>query len=283
MRILHVVGLMLSMILASGSLRAHFVWVSLETKDGNDPQAHVYFGESAEPDLAKFLDRLTRLKVWYRNAESQYAPLKLRRVETGDQGFLTSALPSDGDSIEAYCLYGVFSHGDKAMLLHYYAKSLRWGVGDRVRRSEKLDLDVSPQLKNGELLLSVSWKGKPIEGSQVIVVPPKGEPSELKTDAEGITALRAAARPLRDSGPADRVRRSEKLDLDVSPQLKNGELLLSVSWKGKPIISVLAIPRWSGYSDPRLGCKRALFSNPASLLRRSRRPLPASSQRTACG
>ena len=190
MRILHVVGLMLSMILASGSLRAHFVWVSLETKDGNDPQAHVYFGESAEPDLAKFLDRLTRLKVWYRNAESQYAPLKLRRVETGDQGFLTSALPSDGDSIEAYCLYGVFSHGDKAMLLHYYAKSLRWGVGDRVRRSEKLDLDVSPQLKNGELLLSVSWKGKPIEGSQVIVVPPKGEPSELKTDAEGITALK---------------------------------------------------------------------------------------------
>ena len=191
MRILHVVGLMLSMILASGSLRAHFVWVSLETKDGNDPQAHVYFGESAEPDLAKFLDRLTRLKVWYRNAESQYAPLKLRRVETGDQGFLTSALPSDGDSIEAYCLYGVFSHGDKAMLLHYYAKSLRWGVGDRVSRSENLDLDVSPQLENGKLLLSVSWKGKPIEGSQVIVVPPKGEPAELKTDAEGMTALPA--------------------------------------------------------------------------------------------
>ena len=97
MRILRVVGLMLSMILASGSLRAHFVWVSLETEDGNDPQVHVYFGESAEPDLAKFLDGLTRLKVWYRNAESKYAPLKLRRVETGDQGFLTSALPSGAD------------------------------------------------------------------------------------------------------------------------------------------------------------------------------------------
>ena len=191
MSILHVVGLMLSMILASGSLRAHFVWVSLETKDGSDPQAHVYFSESAEPDSANFLDRLTRLKAWYRNAESQYAPLKLRRVETGDQGLLTSSLPSGGDSIEAYCLYGIFSHGDKALLLHYYAKSLRWEVSDRVSRSEKLDLDVSPQLKNGKLLLSVSWKGKPIEGSQVIVVPPKGEPSELKTDAEGMTALPA--------------------------------------------------------------------------------------------
>ena len=41
MRILRVVGLMLSMILASGSLRAHFVWVSLETEDGNDPRQGV--------------------------------------------------------------------------------------------------------------------------------------------------------------------------------------------------------------------------------------------------
>ena len=77
------------------------------------------------------------------------------------------------------------------MLLHYYAKLLRWDVSGKVSRSEKLDLDVSPQLKDGEMLLSVSWKGKPIEGSQVIVVPPKGEPSELKTDAEGVTALKA--------------------------------------------------------------------------------------------
>ena len=191
MRILRVCGLMLSLILAAGSLRAHFVWVALETKDGKDPQAHVYFGESAEPDSAQFLDGLTRLKAWHRTAEGEYTPLSLHKVETDDGGLLTSDLPSLAGSIEADCLYGVFSHGDKALLLHYYAKSLRWDVSDPGRRSEKLDFDVAPQLKNGEMLLSVSWKGKPIEGSQVIVVPPKGERLELKTDAGGIATLQA--------------------------------------------------------------------------------------------
>ena len=69
MRILRVVGLILSLILVSASLRAHFVWVTLEAKDGKDPQAHIYFSESARPDSAQFLDGLTRLKVWHRTAE----------------------------------------------------------------------------------------------------------------------------------------------------------------------------------------------------------------------
>ncbi len=191
MSILRVAGLMLSMILAVGSLRAHFVWASLETKDYNAPQVHIYFGESAEPDSAKFLDRLTRLKAWSRNAELQYSPLKLRRVETGDKGLFASSLPSDGESIEADSFYGVFSHGGKAMLLHHYAKSLRWAVSDRANRSGKLDLDVSPRLKDGELLISVFWKGKPLEGSEVVVGLPKGEPVELETDAQGLSALPA--------------------------------------------------------------------------------------------
>ena len=191
MRILRVIGLMLSLILVSGALRAHFVWVALEAKDGKDPQAHVYFGESAHPDSAQFLDGLTRLKAWHRTAEGEYTPLSLHKVETDDGGLLTSDLPSVSGSIEADCLYGVFSHGDKALLLHYYAKSLRSDASNNLKLSQRLDLDVAPQLKNGEMLLSVSWKGKPIEGSQVIVVPPKGEPLELKTDAGGMAALQA--------------------------------------------------------------------------------------------
>lgn len=192
MNILRVGGLILSMMLVAGSLRAHFVWASLENKDPNDLQVQIYFGESAEPDSGKYLDGLSRLKAWYRNAESQHAPLKLRRVERGEKGLFASSLPLDGDSIEAYCLYGVFSHGEKAMLLHYYAKSLRWAVSDRSSRSEKLDLDVSPQLKNGALLLSVYWKDEPLEGSEVIVAPPKGEPVELETDAQGLAVLPAS-------------------------------------------------------------------------------------------
>ena len=90
MKNLRVFGLILGVILATGSLQAHFVWVVLETRDGSGPQAHVYFSESAHADSAEFLDRLTRLKVWYRTTEGKYDPLKLRKVERDDNGWLTS-------------------------------------------------------------------------------------------------------------------------------------------------------------------------------------------------
>ena len=191
MKNLRVFGLILGVILATGSLQAHFVWVVLETRDGSGPQAHVYFSESAHADSAEFLDRLTRLKAWYRTTEGKSAPLKLRKVERDGNGWLTSDPPSGPGSVEADCLYGVFSHSDKTMLLHYYAKSLRSDVRGSLRRSEKLDLDVSPRLANGEMQLNVFWKGQPVEDSQVIVVPPKGEPLELKTGARGMTSLKA--------------------------------------------------------------------------------------------
>ena len=192
MKNLRIFGLMiLSVILATGSVQAHFVWVALEAKGGSGPQAHVYFSKSAHADSAEFLDRLTKLKAWYRTTEGEYAPLKLRKFESAADGWLTSGLPPGLSSIEADCLYGVFSHGDKPMLLHYYAKSLRSDVSDRLRRSEKLDFDVSPRLANGEMRLGVFWKRQPVKDSQVIVVPPTGEPLELKTGASGMASLKA--------------------------------------------------------------------------------------------
>ncbi len=89
------------------------------------------------------------------------------------------------------CLYGVFSHGDKALLLYYHAKSLRSDAGDSLRRSRKLDFDVVPRVANGEMQLSVLWKGQRVEESQVIVSPPQGDPLELKTDGRGIARLKA--------------------------------------------------------------------------------------------
>ena len=193
MKNLRVFRLILGVILATGSLHAHFVWVALETQDGSDPQAHVYFSESVHMDSAEFLDRLTRLKAWYRTTEGKYASLKLRKVERDDDGWLTSDLPSGPGSVEAECLYGVFSHGDKTMLLHYYAKSLRSDLRVRLSRSEKLNFDVSPRLANGRMQLSVFWKSQPVEGVQVIVSPPKGNSLELKTDGMGRASLKAPA------------------------------------------------------------------------------------------
>ncbi len=187
------IGALLGLVLMTGSLYGHFIWAVMEKTESGDPQAQLYFSETANPDSAEFLDRLTRLQAWHRTAEGKYAPLQLRKVETDDGGLLAGALSSDRGSVEAECLYGTFSHSDQTMLLHYYTKSLSSDAGDTLRRSRKLDLDVSPRLANGELQIGVFWKDRPAADSQVMVTPPGGEPVELTTDAEGTARLKSAA------------------------------------------------------------------------------------------
>ena len=193
MKIRSVIGSLLGLILMTGSLNAHFIWTVIERSENGDSQAQLYFSETASPDSAEFLDRLTRLQTWHRGPEGEYTPLQLRKIERDDGGLLAGVLTSGRGSIEAECLYGTFSHRDQSMLLHYYAKSLSSDVSDDLRRSRKLDLDISPRLANGELQVSVFWKGKPAADSQVMVAPPEGESVELTTDAEGMTHLKSAA------------------------------------------------------------------------------------------
>ena len=191
MKIRSVIWSMVGLVLMTGSLRAHFIWAVIDRSDGGDPQARFYFSETASPDSAEFLDRLTRMQAWHRNPEGDYVPLQLRKVERDDGGLLAGTLTSDRGSLEAECLYGTFSHSGQTMLLHYYSKSLRSGASDELRRSRKLDLDVSPRLADGELQVGVFWKGEPAAGSQVMVTPPDGEPVELTTGGDGVTRLKS--------------------------------------------------------------------------------------------
>ena len=189
MKIRNLIGSLLGLVLITGSLHAHFIWAVIERSDEGDPQAQFYFSESASPDSAEFLDRLTRIQAWHRTPQGEYTPLQLRKLERDDGGLLAGVLTSDRGDIEAECLYGTFSHGGQTMLLHYYAKSLNSDPRNGVRRSRKLDLDVLPRLANGQLQLNVFWKGAPAADSQVMVTPPDGEQVELKTDAEGTARL----------------------------------------------------------------------------------------------
>ena len=191
MKIRSAIVSLLGMVLATGSLHAHFIWAVIEKSETGNPQAQLYFSETASPDSARFLDRLTRLKAWHRTSKGDYSPLQLSKVETGDGGLLAGVLNSDRGSIEAECLYGTFSHSDQTMLLHYYSKSLNSDASNDLRRSRKLDLDVSPRLANGELHVGVFWKGQPAADSQVMVTPPDGKPVELTTDANGMTRLKS--------------------------------------------------------------------------------------------
>lgn len=189
MKIRSLIGSLLGLVLMTGSLHAHFIWAVIERSDDGDPEAQFYFSETASPDSAEFLDRLTRMQAWHRTPEGEYTPLQLLKVERDDGGLLAGALTSGRGSIEAECLYGTFSHSDQTMLLHYYSKSLSSDASEELRRSRKLDLDVSPRLADGELQVSVFWKGEPAAGSQVMVTPPDGKPLELKTGSNGVTRL----------------------------------------------------------------------------------------------
>ena len=191
MKIRNLMGCLLSLVLITGSLHAHFIWAVIERSDDGDPLAQFFFSETASPDSAEFLDRLTRMQAWHRTAQGKYTPLQLRKVERDDGGLLAGVLTSNRGNIEAECLYGTFSHGGQTMLLHYYAKSLNSDASEDLRRSPKLALDVSPRLENGELQLNVFWKGEPAAGSQVMVTPPGGVQEELKTDADGTAHLKS--------------------------------------------------------------------------------------------
>ena len=191
MNIRSAIGSLLGLFLMTGSLYGHFIWAVMEKTESGGPQARLYFSETATPDSAEFLDRLTRLQAWHRTPEGEYSPLQLRKVETEDGGLLAGAVSSDRGSIEAECLYGTFSHSDQTMLLHYYTKSLSSDAGADLRRSRKLDLDVSPSLSNGEIQIGVFWKGQPASDSQVMVTSPGREPVELTTDAEGTARLKS--------------------------------------------------------------------------------------------
>ena len=191
MRRLRVLGLMLCVVLATGSAQAHFVWVAHGTGDDNSREVKVYFGEAAQPDAAKYLDMVTRLNVWHRGGADNYTSLDLHKVESNGKAWFRGNLPSAQGVIEATCLFGVFSHGEKSLLLKYYAKSLKSDAKNGLSRSRKLDLDVVPHLVDGAMMIGVFWKGQPLEGSQVVVSPPKGEPLELETDSRGVASLQS--------------------------------------------------------------------------------------------
>ena len=206
MKIRSVIGSLLGLALMTGSLHAHFIWAVIEKSESGDPQAQLYFSETATPDSAKFLDRLTRLQAWHRTPDGKYTPLELSKIERDDGGLLGSSLASGQGSIEAECLYGTFSHSDQTMLLHYYAKSLNSDASDELRRSRKLDSGrLAAAGRTGNCNVNVFLEGQARGG-----LASHGDASGRETGGAHDRRRRddpsqvTGTRPLRDPGPMDR-------------------------------------------------------------------------------
>jgi hypothetical protein len=172
--------------------QAHFIWIDLAPAANGQPQARLYFSETPEPHL---VHKIAHTKAWVHAPEGEGAPLAVGKPEGEDSGLLplSGADPAAG-SLEAECDYGVYERGP-GVLLHYYAKRLPfdWATrGDKLTRAPKLLLDIVPRLSGRRLEIEVLYDGEPSCASGVVVVDPKGDEHDLKTDDKGRVAIEAA-------------------------------------------------------------------------------------------
>ena len=91
--------------------------------------------------------------------------------------------------LETSAQYGLYSN----WLLTYYTKHILASANDQLAAagpSSELKLDIVPRANEEELELVALWEGKPKADVKMTVTVGDGDPSELKTDAEGKASLK---------------------------------------------------------------------------------------------
>ena len=207
MRSLIVIASTAALLLATACAKAHFVWVAIETND-HKAVAHLYFHESAAPSAPRLIKHIAQSKLWARSADGKVDHLEAKIVVRGDVASLAAPINTVSPySVEADCLYGVYSVDDKPVLLHYYAKSFYENPGDfsALGRAKGLGLDIVPSITPAGLQLQVLRQGKPAVGSEIVVVSPSEKETSLKNRSNRRRSDQVARpRPLRDPSASDR-------------------------------------------------------------------------------
>ncbi len=184
---------LLAVLLAPMNAQAHFVWVAVH-QDGEQRVARIYFGESAAPGEARLIGRIAQTRLWSRSLIKPTTKLKTKSIVNGERAWLEAAMsPASPSVLEADCLYGVFSRGDKPILLHYYAKSLNAAAANlrKLGRATKLGLDIVPSITPDGLQLKVLHEGDPAAGCEVVVMSPAGAKTQVETDDDGVVWIKS--------------------------------------------------------------------------------------------
>jgi N-acetylneuraminic acid mutarotase len=173
--------------LGTQSASAHFPWLLTEPAE-KPAKVKVYFGEAAEPDDPKLLDRLLKADVWVlggRRGEPQSLSLKM------GEDALEAELPANWQQSAVFLrhTYGVVAKGGERFLLKYYGKTYPSplpGTWRSVKDNERLAFEIVPKLDGSAMLLRVTWQSEPVAGATVTVTGP-GIPSpwEATTDENG--------------------------------------------------------------------------------------------------
>ncbi|MEX2172791.1 MAG: DUF4198 domain-containing protein [Pirellulaceae bacterium] len=186
-------SLLLALLAAPAS--AHFVWITIDKDSGGQPQLQVHFSELAEPDSADLLDRVSAIEVWTRPAGEQPAKLKLSKQITDSVGSWVAPVAADTQAASGSIKYGVLERGGQTFLLWYHAKFIDATANLKGLGPDKgLALDIVPQVAEKGYTLEVAFKGKPVAGSEVVVLDPEGNESTAKTDEAGRVSI-AGSKP----------------------------------------------------------------------------------------
>ena len=170
----------------------HYLWVTIDSKTGENGTTNIYFEGGAGPGDGQYLDPFVeRGSTWIRTLPDGKAT-KIEVADTKDEKknkrWLSGKLPAGGPrSVESYGKWGVYRYGKTDVLLHYYAKNIEAESKSQVvklGRAEQQALDIVPSQGERGLIFRVLWNGKPAAGRQVIVRGP-GVKENPKTDRNG--------------------------------------------------------------------------------------------------
>ncbi len=173
-------------LVCQSSAFGHFVWVA-KTDDGG--QVRIYFGEGPHPDKAQFLGGLKEIKVWSVDANGNAKPLAYEKKTEGENGWFEAKAGSSIRAVDVDCQYGLFSRGEKSMLLHYCAKYSDYQPGMKTNANPKLPVDVICQCGDQMTTFNVLHNQKPVVESEVQIVEQGGQVHDLKTDSQGMVKL----------------------------------------------------------------------------------------------
>jgi uncharacterized protein DUF3386/uncharacterized protein DUF4198 len=168
-------------------VRAHFIWIVPDKQAGT---VQVVFSDIPAPDSPKLLGKIAHTQLFLQQANGKTVPLKWTLGKEAYQVVVSDAASA---IVGAICRYGVLEKGKaEPFLLMYYAKAClpELAKGDRGRplstRCEHLPFEILQPEGKDPRRLQVLWRGQPLAGTEVVIVPPGDEDvAERKTDAKG--------------------------------------------------------------------------------------------------
>jgi hypothetical protein len=176
---------------------AHYLWVTIDQKSGEQGTAKIYFEGGPAPGDGSYLDRFFKgEKTWVQIPGEKAKQIETSDINQAEQSKRWAATELDQDrprSVESYFKFGVYQYGQTFVLLHYYAKNLDLSSHEDLHdlaRSQNLALDMVPHDNADQVELTVLWQGEPAVDRTVKVRGPKGFQVNMQTDKNGAISFK---------------------------------------------------------------------------------------------